>query len=239
MRVTKMIFVSSKARIKGRLEGENIILGATVIGENSLIGKNVIVGYPARRSIKAFQFPDSFNIENYDSISKGAKVGRNCVVRSGTVIYETTSMGDGVETGHNVLIREGSVVGEKALIGSSTQLDGTVKVGKNVNIQSNVYIPHLTVIRDGVFIAPNVCFTNDPYPTSKRLTAAVVEKNVIIGANSSIIAGVEIGENAVVGAGAVVTRNVPANTVVMGVPARPYMTRKEYDKKRLRWEKTG
>lgn len=234
-----MIFVSSKARVEGRLEGENIILGPTVIGENSLVGRNVIVGYPARKSIKGFQFPSPFSIEKYDSISKGAKVGRNCIIRSGTVIYEIASIGDGVETGHNVLIREGSVVGEKTLIGSSTQLDGTVKVGKNVKVQSNVYIPHLTVIGDGVFIAPNVCFINDPYPTSKRLTGAVVEKNAIIGANSSIMAGVRIGENAVVGAGAVVTRNVPANTVVMGVPARPYMKRKEYDKKRLRWEKTG
>jgi len=231
-----MIFVSPKARVNGRLEGENIILGPTVIGENSLIGKNVIVGYPARKSIKAFQFPESFSIEKYDSISKGAKVGGNCIIRSGTIIYETVSISDCVETGHNVLIREGSVVGEKTLVGSSTQLDGTVKVGKNVNIQSNAYIPHLTVIGDGVFIAPNVCFTNDPYPTSKRLRGVVVEKDAIIGANSSIMAGVRIGENAVVGAGAVVTRNAPANTVVIGAPARPYMTRKEYDEKRLRWE---
>lgn len=231
-----MIFVSSKARVKGRLEGENIILGPTVIGENSLIGRNVIVGYPARNSIKAFQFPESFSIEEYDSISKGAKVGRNCFVRFGTVIYETASIGDDVETGHNVLIREGSVVGAKTLIGSSAQLDGTVNVGKDVSIQSNVYIPHLTVIGDGVFIAPNVCFTNDPYPVSKRLAGAVVEKNAIIGANSTIMAGVKIGENAVVGAGAVVTKNVPVNTVVIGAPARPYMTRKEYNEKRLSWE---
>jgi len=115
-------------------------------------------------------------------------------------------------------------------------LDGTVKLGKNVKIQSNVYIPHMTVVGDEVFIAPNVCFTNDPYPTSKRLTGAVVEKNAIIGANSSILAGVKIGKNAVVGAGAVVTKNVPDDTVVIGAPAHPCMTRKEYDEKRLRWE---
>jgi len=64
----------------------------------------------------------------------------------------------------------------------------------------------------------------------------VVKKKAIICANSSIMAGVTIGENAVVGAGAVVTKNVLANTVVIGAPARPYLTRKEYDEKRMRWE---
>lgn len=234
-----MIFVSPKAQIKGHLEGDTTILGPTVIGEKSIVGKNVIVGYPARRSVRAFQFSESFSIRNYDLISKGAKIGRNCVVRPGTVIYELVSVGDEVETGHNVLIREGSVIDDKTLVGSSTQLDGKVEVGKNVKIQSNVYIPHLTVIHDGVFIAPNVCFTNDPYPTSKRLTGAVVEKNAIIGANSSVVAGITIGKNAVVGVGAIVTKNVPTDTVVVGAPARPYITRKEYDKKRLRWEKLG
>jgi acetyltransferase-like isoleucine patch superfamily enzyme len=221
MRVAEMIFVSPKAQIKGHLEGDTTILGPTVIGEKSIVGKNVIVGYPARRSVRAFQFSESFSIRNYDLISKGAKIGRNCVVRSGTVIYELVSVGDEVETGHNVLIREGSVIDDKTLVGSSTQLDGKVEVGKNVNI------------------APNVCFTNDPYPTSKRLTGAVVEKNAIIGANSSVVAGITIGKNAVVGAGAIVTKNVPTDTVVVGAPARPYITRKEYDEKRLRWEKLG
>lgn len=211
-------------------------MGPTVIGENSLIGRNVIVGYPARRSVKTFHFPEVFNIEAYDSISKGAKIGRNCIFRSGTVIYETANIGNDVETGHTVLIREGSVIGEKTRLGSSTQLDGTVKIGKNVNVQSNVYLPHLTIIADEVFIAPNVCFTNDPYPQSKRLIGVSVERKAIIGANSTIIAGVTIGENAVVAAGAVVTKNVPANTAVLGAPARSHLTRKEYDKRKLRWE---
>ena len=231
-----MNFVSSKAMIRGYLEGKNVILGPAVIGEGSLIGRNVIVGYPARRSIKAFHFTEPFDIGKYDLISRGAKVGRDCVIRSGTVIYETATIGDGVETGHNVLIREGSTIGERSQIGSSTQLDGTVKIGKDVNIQSNVYLPHLTVVEDGAFIAPNVCFTNDPYPPSKRLAGVTVEKNAIIGANACIVAGVRIGENSVVGAGSVVTKDVPANTVVMGVPARYHATRREYDEKKRMWE---
>ncbi|MEM2936424.1 MAG: DapH/DapD/GlmU-related protein, partial [Candidatus Bathyarchaeia archaeon] len=177
-----MGYISSKARVQGRLEGNNVILGPTVIGEGSVIGRNVIVGYPTRKNVKAFRFPEPFAIENYDSISQGAKIGKNCIIRSGSIIYEAVTVADGVETGHNVLIREGSVVGEGTLIGSSTQLDGTVKVGRNVKIQSNAYLPHLTVIEDEVFISPGVYFTNDPYPPSGRLAGVVVERNAIIGA---------------------------------------------------------
>jgi len=231
-----MNFVSSKAKIKGYLEGNNVILGPAVIGEGSLIGRNVIVGYPARKSIEAFHFAEPFDIGKYDSISRGAKVGRDCVIRSGTVIYETATISDGVETGHNVLIRESSTIGERSRIGSSTQLDGTVIIGRNVNIQSNVYLPHLTIVEDGAFIAPYVCFTNDPYPPSKRLAGVTVEKNAIIGANTCIVAGVRIGENSVAGAGSIVTKDVPANIVVVGVPARYHATRREYEEKKRTWD---
>ncbi len=233
----KMSYVSPKAEIRGRLEGSNVILGPTLIGEGSLVGRNVVVGYPVRKSVMAFRFPEPFDIGDFDSVSRGARVGRGCVLRSGTVVYETAVLGDGVETGHNVLIREGSVVGDRTRIGSSTQLDGAVNVGRDVSIQSNVYLPHLTTIGDGAFLAPNVCLTNDPYPPSGRLTGVRVGRNAVIGANATILARVEVGENAVVGAGAVVTRDVPRDTVVVGTPARRHITREEYDKKKANWER--
>jgi len=231
--------VSSRARVRGHLEGENIILGPTQIGAGSLIGRGVIVGYLAKKSLKDFGFPTKrFSIEKYDRVSKGAKIGENCVIRSGTIIYETATLQNRVETGHNVLIREGSVIGEESRVGTSTQLDGAVKIGKNVNIQSNVYLSHLTIVKDNAFIGPNVCVTNDLYPVSQKLTGAVIERGAVIGANATIIARVKIGEEAVVGAGSVVTKNVPANTVVLGNPASFHTTRKEYDKKKALWERT-
>jgi len=233
-----MHFVSPKARVKGFLEGENIVLGSSTIGANSLIGRNVIVGYLVRKSLQGFAFSKDFSIERLDKASRGAKIGRNCIIRSGTVIYEDASIGNWVETGHNVLIRESSLIGEKTRIGTSTQLDGTVKIGRNVSIQSNVYLPHLTVIEDNAFLAPCVVITNDPYPPSQRRIGITVEKDAVIGANAIIVARVKIGEGSVVSAGAIVTKDVPPRKVVMGAPARVYATREEYDKKQAQWEKS-
>ena len=232
-----MQFISSKARVKGFFEGESIVLGPSAIGAKSLIGRNVIVGYPVRRKVQDFPLSESFSIEEFDRTSAGAKIGNNCILRSGTIIYEKAAIGDWVETGHNVLIREGCTVGDRTRIGSSAQLDGTVSIGKNVSIQSNAYLPHLTVVEDEVFIAPNVVFTNDLYPPSGRRTGVVVGKGAVIGANACIVAPARIGEDSVVGAGSLVTMDVPQGMVVLGAPAKPYISRSQYNAKKTKWEK--
>jgi len=230
-------YISRKAKIEGFIEKGAVILGETTIGLNTIVAENVIIGYPAEKSLRTLKFSREFDASTYDDVSKGSKIGKNCIIRSGTVIYESAELGNGVRTGHNVLIREGSTVGDETLVGSSSKLDGAVKVGKAVKIQSNAYLPHLTVIEDGVFVAPNVCFTNDPYPQSERLIGVTVEGNALICANATLLAGVRIGKNAVVGAGAVVTRDVAAESVVVGNPAKFLMTRKEFDEKRIKWNK--
>ena len=232
-----MQYVSSKARVKGFLEGECVILGPSTIGPKSLLGLHVIVGYPVRKKIRALRLSKDFRIDEFDRISAGAQIGDNCIIRSGTIIYENVKLGHWVETGHNALVREGTTIGDKTRIGSSSQLDGTVNVGKNVSIQSNVYLPHLTTIEDDVFLGPNVVVTNDPYPPSKRRKGIVVEKGATIGANACIIVPARIGKGSIVAAGAVVTKDVSPGVVVLGAPARPYTTREEYDRKRGRWEK--
>ncbi len=231
-----MTFVSSHATVKGYLEGDIVVLGRTLVGEASIIGRNVTLGYPSRKKIKSLVYMKSLDIRECDSLSEGSEIGEACIIRSGSVIYELAVVGDGVETGHNVLIREGSSVGQGSLIGSSTILDGKVNVGRNVSVQSNVYLPHMTVIEEGAFIAPNVCFTNDPYPQSKRLVGTVVHQKAIICANSTVLPGLKIGEAAVVGAGSVVTRDVPSDSVVVGNPARFLMSREDFDRKKEIWE---
>ncbi len=232
-----MNFVSSRTKMKGFFEGDNIVLGPSMIGAGSLIGRNVIIGYPVKKSLLSFNFSSEFGIEKFDKISRGAKIGRNCIIRSGTVIYEDVTLGNWVETGHNVLVREGSSIGDKTRIGSSTQLDGAVTIGSNVSVQSNAYLPHLTVIEENAFLAPSVVLTNDRYPPSQRLAGIVIGKGAVIGANACIVAQAKIGEGAVVSAGAVVTKDVPPFAVVRGAPAGIYGTRQEYDKKRGEWGK--
>jgi acetyltransferase-like isoleucine patch superfamily enzyme len=232
-----MQFISSKASMQGYAEGESIVLGPSTIGAKTLLGMHVIVGYPARKKIQAFPFSRSFKIEKLDSVSDGTKIGNNCILRSGTIVYETATLGNSVETGHNALIREGCTIGDRTRIGSGSQLDGAVRVGKDVSIQSNVYLPHLTVIEDDVFLGPNVVVTNDPYPPSKRRIGVTIEKGAAIGANSCIVVPARVGTGSIVGAGAVVTTDVPSNMVVIGAPAKPYITRTEYNKKRTKWEK--
>ncbi len=218
--------------VRGRVMEGAVILGSSRVDEGSLIDSWVYVGYPSREKLKG-RFE---TLEELDRLSEGAEIGRNCILRTFTTIYEDVKLGDYVETGHGVLIRSGSKVGEGSRIGSLTQLDGKILVGRRVSIQSRVYLPHLTVVGDEAFIGPGAIVTNDLYPVSSRLTGVRIGARAVVGAGSVLLAGIEVGEEAVVAAGSIVTRDIPPRTVVRGAPAKPVMRREEYDEKRRRYE---
>ena len=153
-----------------------------------------------------------------------ARLGDNCTVRAYTVIYGDVVIGNGFRSGHHALIREHTTIGDYVLVGTGTIIDGQVTIGSYVSIQSRVYIPTHTVIGDYVFIGPCVVLTNDKYPLRQRASyeplGPQIADHVSIGANATVLPGVRIGEGAVVAAGAVVTADVPAWHLAIGVPAR-------------------
>lgn len=233
-----MGFVSRSAEVKGIVSKEAVVLGPSKIGMNTFVDSYCIIGYPARRKIldKVKESRES-DFKLFDELSDGALIGDGCIIRSHSIVYEGVVLGSGVETGHGVLIRSGSTVGEGTRIGSFSQLDGSVKVGRRVNIQSQVYIPHLTEIGDDVFIGPAVRITNDPYPVSKKLIGPKIGRGAVIGSGAIILPKVTIGEKAVVAAGAVVTKDVRPGMVVAGVPAREIYNRDEYEERKKAYER--
>ena len=134
------------------------------------------------------------------------------------------TIGKNTRIWHHAQVREGVVIGENCNIGKGVYIDFDVKIGSGVKIQNYVSVYHGVVIEDDVFIGPSVTFTNDKHPRAwlwdeSRLCKTRVRKGASIGANATVVCGVEIGEYAMVAAGAVVTKDVPPHGLVMGVPA--------------------
>jgi acetyltransferase-like isoleucine patch superfamily enzyme len=158
----------------------------------------------------------------YKMRSKSPTLGKNPLIRSNSIIYNDVEIGDNFKTGHGVTIREKTTIGNNVLIGTNTIIEGQCKIGNDVSIQSNVYIPTNTIIEDYVFIGPCACFTNDKYPirVDFDLKGPTIKKGASIGANSTFLSNIEIGEGAMVAAGAIVTMDVPEYFLAIGAPAR-------------------
>lgn len=146
-------------------------------------------------------------------------------------IIKDVKLGENIKI-YNFVNIYGCEIGDNTKIGSFVEIREDVKIGKNCKIQAFVFIPQGITIEDDVFIGPHACFVNDKYPRATvngRLKEKdkdwvaekiVVKKGASIGANATILGGVTIGENSIVGAGSVVTKNVPSDSIVTGNPAK-------------------
>lgn len=210
-KVSENAVVSSNAKIG---EGCVIDVGAIIypnveLGDNSYVGPYSIIGSPT-----ADYYNDPMNHEFKKTI-----IGSNAVLRSNTVIYEDCKIGNNFQTGHHVTIREKSNIGRNCSAGTLCDIQGRVNIGDFVRMHSNVHIGMFTTIEDYVWLFPYVITTNDTYPPHDRLTGCTIRKYAILGAYTTLLPGVEIGENAFLAAGSLVSKNIPQNVFAMGRPA--------------------
>jgi len=151
-------------------------------------------------------------------------MGENFIHESAEV-SDQASIGAGTKIWHQVHIREGARIGENCVLSKNVYIDHDVSIGNNVKLQNNVSVYNGVTLEDDVFVGPSVVFTNDLCPRSKdwspdKRVETLVRKGASIGANATIICGITIGEHAMIGAGSVVTKDVPPHALVLGNPAK-------------------
>lgn len=175
------------------------------LGEGSIVDPNVLLGYPSGRP----------------GVTGAATIGRGARIRAGSIVYAAVIIGDDFETGHNVVVREDNRIGAHCTLWNNSTIDYGCDIGDRVRIHCNVYIAQFTRIEDDVFLAPGVTIANDPHPIcTKCMQGPTIRKGARIGVNVTLLPLITIGENALVGAGSVVTADVPAGVLVAGNPAR-------------------
>ena len=200
----------------GAMIGDGVELRDGVsIGKNAIIGNNSIIGYidlkPGQRSA-----PPPATTE----------IGENSRVRSGCVIYWGCRIGTNSMVGHNSVFREKTIVGHDTYVGTLVSVEGDTVIGNYVGIQTQCYITKFCTVGDYTFIAPAFSGANDYVMSHRRaqhghnLKGFTTERYVRIGISAISLPGVTFGEGCIVGAGSVVTKDVPPYKVVMGVPAR-------------------
>lgn len=215
--------IADSAIIKdGVIIGDNVIIEdgvyidyGAIIKDNVHIKKGTFIG--ARCIIGEFLsdfFEDRTN-KNHQLV-----IGENSLIRSESIIYGDSTIGDYFQTGHRVTIREKSKIGHHVRVGTLSDIQGDCEIGNYVNMHSNVHIGQKSVIKDFVWIFPYVILTNDPTPPSNNLIGVTIESFAIIATASILLPGVHIGKDALVGAGAVVTKDVNDMKVVVGNPAK-------------------
>jgi acetyltransferase-like isoleucine patch superfamily enzyme len=177
------------------------------MGDGTIVDDSVILGYlPARGGHLVLT------------------IGPKAHIRSGTIIYGGSRIGCNLETGHNVVIREENDIGDNFCIWNNSVIDYGCRIGNSVKIHNKVYVAQFTFIEDDVFLAPGVTLANDIHPgcpdASECMRGPYIKKGAQIGINCTVLPRVVIGEYAIIGAGSVVTKDIPAGVVAYGNPAQ-------------------
>lgn len=215
------------------------------IGQNVTIKEGVIIGDNV--TIEDDVYIDHYSIiRDHVTIKKGTVIGANCIlgevqadfyaerqegchplligensiIRSGSIIYGDTVIGQNFQTGHRVTVREHAHIGSHVSLGTLSDIQGYCEIGDYVRMHSNVHIGQQSVIKNYVWIFPYVVLTNDPTPPSEHFAGVTVHDFAVIATGSVLLPGVNVDEDTLVAAGAVVTKNVERYSVVGGNPAK-------------------
>jgi len=180
------------------------------LGKGAKIGDYVIIGLAPRGKKKG---------------ELKTIIGENAVIRSHSIIYAGNKIGDYFETGHHVLIREENIIGDSVRIGTSSVIEHHTRIEDDVHIHTRVFIPEYSILEKGCWLGPAAVLTNTPHPLCPRAKDCLkrgcrVKRFAKIGANVTLLPHISVGEYAVIGAGAVVTEDIPARKVAIGNPAK-------------------
>jgi acetyltransferase-like isoleucine patch superfamily enzyme len=193
-----------------------IVFPGTVLGEGCKILDHAVVGkqptLSPRSTAKREELPP-------------LELGAGTIVSTGAVVFAGTTVGERVIVGDQACIRERCTVGDDVVIGRGSLVENDTSVGALTKIQAHAYITAYSLLEDNVFIAPCVITTNDNFMgrTEKRLEllkGPTIRRGARVGGGAVLLPGIEIGEEAFIGAGAVVIRDVPARALMVGNPAR-------------------
>ena len=173
------------------------------LGTDAQIDADVILGY------------------RYPGDSEPTRIGNHAIIRSGSIIYANTTVGHRFQCGHHALIRGEITIGNRCVVHHKCTLEGRLTIGHGVKIMAHVYLPSTTTIGNRVFIGPGTTFLNEKYPMRiPKVKGATIEDGVTIGGGVTICPGITIGKNSFIGAGTLVNKDVPPDTLAYGVPAK-------------------
>lgn len=205
--------------------GNNVIIKHTSIGDNTIIEDNSIIGYGTITGhyYAQKQYREKFNPTEEKKYK--ILIGNNVLIRTGVTIYFNTDIHDNCWINHNAIIRENVHILEDTSIGSNTICENNVSIGKSCIIHNNTMICSETIIESFVFIGPGVTLTNNAPIAHLRdvpptIRGPKLRLGCAIGGGVTICPGVEIGEEVIVAAGAVVTENVLPRIIISGNPAK-------------------
>lgn len=230
-------FVHPKARLGNQctLGHGSVILEDVELGDECVVGHGVVI-HPHTRIGHRVKIDDravlgkhpragAVSVLKIPKTLPSLEVGDDCFIGAGSVIYTGATLHKKVFVADLATVREGVAIEVGVIIGRGVCVENACRIGEYTKVETNAYIAAYTVIEERCFIAPMVCFTNDNFlgrteERFKHMKGAYIKRGARIGANAVVFPGLFIGEEAVVGAGAVVTRDVPPYQVVTGVPAK-------------------